>query len=166
MSRAEAERPRPSVIPDPKAWLCPRCKWANSAGTVLPPPGLSWLLQAATAGPSSREIRAPSRPPHSPGRARVTWRCGRGGQCWASGRGLASASRAPSCSFTCGRQDSRPGWCARCCPLEVTAGRLTYCSLGMPPFPLEPSQGLCLHGELHARLQTLWTAVLLGAAYS
>lgn len=44
--------------------------------------------------------------------------------------------------LTCGRQASRPGWCTRCCPLEVTAGRLTCCSLGMPPFPLEPSQGL------------------------
>ncbi|XP_070213434.1 beta-1,3-N-acetylglucosaminyltransferase radical fringe [Bos mutus] len=64
------------------------------------------------------------------------------------------------------REDSRPGWCVRCCPLVVTSGRFPCCSLGMPPFPREPSQGLCLHGELHARLKTLWTAVLLGAAYS
>lgn len=36
----------------------------------------------------------------------------------------------------------------------------------IPTPGLEPSQGLCLHGELHTRVQTLWTAVLLGAAYS
>lgn len=36
----------------------------------------------------------------------------------------------------------------------------------LPTPGLEPSQGLCLHWELPTRVQTLWTAVLLGAAYS
>ena len=70
--------------------------------------------------------------------------------------------------LTCWREDSRPGSGVRCCPLEVTVGRLACCSRDatLPTPGLEPSQGLCLHWELPTRVQTLWTAVLLGAAYS
>lgn len=160
--------PRPQSLALPQMQVAEQC-WNSAAPSwaQLATPGGDGraLIQGDTG--AQQALQLTGRASQSPGRARVTlalWERRTVLGVW-EGAGIRLPGLHPV-PLTCRREDSRPGWCVRCCPLVVTSGRFPCCSLGMPPFPREPSQGLCLHGELHARLKTLWTAVLLGAAYS
>ena len=76
--------------------------------------------------------------------------------------------------LTCWREDSRPGSGVRCCPLEVTVGRLACCSLGMPPFPHQvwsparasASTGNCPQGCRPSGQLCSWVRLTPGQVFS
>lgn len=129
--------PRPKSLALPQVQVCEQC-W-NSAAP-------SWV-QLATPGGDSRALiqgdngrpagapadrQASPQPRAGPGELAL-WERRTVLGAW-DGAGICLPGLHPV-PLTCWREDSQPGSGVRCCPLEVTVGHLTCCSLGMPPFP-------------------------------